>query len=382
MGAADKVDIAAVETRSQWRDFHHLPYRVYRDDPNWIAPLLLERRFHFIPKHNPFFEHANATFFLAYRNGVPVGRISAQVDRLHVALHGNSGHFGFIEAIDDAGVFSELLSAAEHWLRRQGMTKALGPVSFSMWDQPGLLVDGFDTPPYVLMGHARPYFAHHIEAAGYRGAEDLIAYRYDSKLGVPPVMQRVLDRANRRGEIQLRTIRMDKSHVDEEIALLLDIINDAWSDNWGFVAMTKAEIDDLAGILKLLLRPGDVAIADYQGKPAAFCAVFPNLNEAIRDLNGRLAPFGWAKLLWRMKVKRPKTARMPMMGVRKALQTSPVGAALALAVIQGTRAFNIEHGVEMSELSWILERNEQVRHIIGLVGGVPSKRYRIYEKSL
>src|SRR5258708_7265558 len=233
MDAEHRVEIAAVETRAQWRDFHRLPYRVYRDDPQWIAPLLIERRVHFMPKHNPFFEHATAKFFLAYKNGMPVGRISAQVDRLHTARHGNSGHFGFIEAIDDAAIFSELLSAAEQWLRSQGMTKALGPVSFSLWDQPGLLVDGFDTPPYVLMGHARPYFAHHIEAAGYRGAEDLIAYRYDSKLGVPPVMQRVLDRAMRRGDLRLRTIRMYTTHADKEIALLLQIITDPCSDNWG-----------------------------------------------------------------------------------------------------------------------------------------------------
>jgi hypothetical protein len=379
----DQVDIIPVETRAQWREFHHLPFRIYRDDPHWVAPLLLERRFHFLPKHNPFFEHATAAFFLARKNGEPVGRISAQVDRLHVERHGKSGHFGFIEAIDDPPVFERLLSAAEAWLRKQGMQASIGPVSFSLWDQPGLLVKGFDTPPYVMMAHARPYFAPHVEAAGYRPVQDLIAYRYaagESK--VPHVMQRVLDRALRRGDLRLRTIRMEKGQIENEVALLLDIINDAWSDNWGFVPMTKAEIDDLAGILKVLLRPGDVAIAEYKGEPAAFAAVFPNLNEAIRDLNGRLLPLGWAKILWRMKIKHTKTARMPMMGVRKALQSSPVGAALALAVIQGARAFNVEHGLEDSELSWILASNPRVQHVIELVGGVEKKRYRIYEKAL
>jgi hypothetical protein len=263
------------------------------------------------------------------------------------------------------------------------MKRVLGPVSFSLWDQPGLLVDGFDTPPFVLMGHARPYFAGHIESAGYAGIEDLLAYRYVPEMKVPEVMRRILERALKRGDLKVRTIRMDKKHVDEEIALLLDIVNDAWSDNWGFVAMTKAEIDDLAGILKLLLRPGDVAIAEYRGKPAAFAAVFPNLNEAIRDLGGKLLPLGWAKLVWRMMVKRPASARMPMMGVRRALQTSPIGAALSLAVIEATRDFNFARGVTNDcELSWILERNERVRHVIELVGGVPYKRYRIYEKAI
>ena len=383
MGATDTIDIVPVETRAQWREFHHLPYRVYRDDPQWVAPLLLERRFHFMPKHNPFFEHASAAFFVAHKNGTPVGRISAQVDRLHIARHGKSGHFGFIEAIDDAEVFAQLLAAAEAWLRQQGMEKAIGPVSFSLWDQPGLLVQGFETPPYVMMAHARPYYASRIEGAGYQAVQDLIAYRYPARESkVPGVMQRVLDRAVRRGDLKLRTIRMEKTEIDGEIALLLDIINDAWSDNWGFVPMTKAEIDDLAGILKILLRPGDVAIAEYKGEPVAFCAVFPNLNEAIRDLDGRLLPFGWAKVLWRMKVRRPVTARMPMMGVRRELQTSPIGAALALAVIQGARAFNIEHGVVDAELSWILASNERVQHVIKLVGGVEKKRYRIYEKAL
>jgi hypothetical protein len=216
---------------------------------------------------------------------------------------------------------------------------------------------------------------------GYRKAEDMIAYRYGPAASTE-MLKRLLARALRRGEITLRNIRMDKKHFDGEVAMLLDIINDAWSDNWGFVHMTKAEINDLAGILKLLLRPGDVAIAEYQGQPAAFAAIFPNLNEAIRDMNGRLLPFNWAKLLWRMKVSRPRTARMPMMGVRKSLQSSPVGAALALSVIQSVRDFNFTHGVTDSELSWILERNTRVGHVIEMVGGVPYKRYRVYEKPI
>ncbi len=377
------VQIVPVTTKAQWRDFHQLPHRIYQGDPNWIPPLLLERKLHFTPKHNPFFEHARAAFWLAYENGEPVGRITAQIDDLHLATHKDStGHFGFIEAIDDPAVFAALLSTAEKWLRDAGMKRVVGPVSFSMWDLAGLLVEGFDTPPYVMMGHALPYFAQHISAAGYVTAEDLIAYRYTPDMEFPPLALRILERAQKRGELTLRNIRMDKAHFASEVDLMLDILNDAWSDNWGFVPMTKAEIADLAGILKLLLRPGDVAIAEYRGEAAAFSVIFPNLNEAIRDLGGRLAPFGWAKLLWRMKVKRPKTARMPLMGVRKSLQTSPIGAALALSVIRSVREFNFSRGVESSELSWILDRNEAVKHVIAMVGAEPYKRYRIYEKPL
>jgi len=375
------IEIVTVQSKQQWRDFHHLPFKIYRDDPQWVAPLLLERKFHFQPKHNPYFQHARAAFFLATRGGEPVGRITAQIDQLHLERYNDAtGHFGFIEAVDDAEVFSALLKAAEDWLRQNGMKRVIGPVSFSLWDQPGLLVEGFDTPPYVMMNHHRPYYQGHIAAHGYQKAEDLIAYRYGPQASLKS-WDRLMARAMRGGEVTLRNIHMDKRFKDE-VAMLLDIINDAWSDNWGYVRMTQAEIDELAGVLKLLLRPGDVAIAEYQGKPAAFTAIFPNLNEAIRDMNGRLFPFNWIKLLWRMKVKRPKTARMPMMGVRKSLQATPIGAALALSVIRSVREFNFSNGVEDSELSWILERNERVRHVIEMVGGVPYKTYRVYEKPL
>ena len=375
------VEIVPVQSKSQWRDFHHLPFGVYRDDPNWVAPLLLERTFHFQPTHNPYFKHAHAAFFLAYRDGKPVGRITAQVDQLvQERYRDGTGHFGFIESMDDPEVFCALFKAAEDWLRGEGMKRAVGPISFSLWDQPGLLVKGFDTPPSVMMNHHRPYYESRITANGYRKAEDMIAYHYPIDAPME-MMDRLVERSLKSG-VTVRNIRMDKAHFESEVALLLDIINDAWSDNWGFVPMTKAEIDDLAGILKVLLRPGDVAIAEYQGKAHAFAAIFPNLNEAIRDMNGRLFPFNWIKLLWRMKVARTRTARMPMMGVRKEMQNSPLGAALALAVIRSTRNFNVAHGVVGAELSWILERNTRVRHVIEMVGGVPYKTYRLFEKPL
>ena len=194
-------------------------------------------------------------------------------------------------------------------------------------------------------------------------------------------LDKLVERGLRGGDVTLRNIRKDKKHFAAEVAMLLDIINDAWSDNWGYVPMTKAEIDDLAGILKILLRRAMSPSPNINGKPAAFAAIFPNLNEAIADMNGRLFPFNWIKLLWRMLVMRPKTARMPMMGVRKELQNSPLGAALAMAVIQSTRDFNVERGVTGAELSWILARNTRVRHVIELCGGKPYKTYRDLRKT-
>lgn len=377
------MEIVQVQTSAHWRDFHRLPFRIYGDDPHWVPPLLLERRLHFTPKHNSYFDHARASFWLAYRDGEAVGRISAQIDQLHLERYQDgTGQFGFIEAIDDADVFSQLLRTAEDWLRASGLSRACGPISFSMWDESGLLVEGFDTPPYVMMGHARPYYEGHIKAAGYRGIQDLLAYSYVPQLPMPPIAHRILERAERSGDLRVRNIRMGKAHLDDEIAVILDLLNDAWSDNWGFVPMTPREMADLAGILKRLLRPGDVAFAEYRDEVVAFSIIFPNLNEAIRDLGGRLAPFGWLKLLWRLKVQHTRTMRMALMGVRKSLQSSAIGAALALSVIQAMRQTGIERGVEHAELSWVLDSNKQVKRIIKLVGAEPYKRYRIYEKTL
>jgi GNAT superfamily N-acetyltransferase len=375
------VEIRGVETKAEWRDFHRLPYAVYADDANWVPPLLLERHLHVSRKHNPYFEHAEAAFWIAYEGGRPVGRISAQIDRLHLEQHGDgTGHFGFLEAIDDPAVFQALLRTAEDWLRARGMKQAVGPVSFSLWHEAGLLIEGFDSPPSVMMGHARPYFGPRIEAAGFVPAEDLIAYTNQAAAPVPALAARIIARARQRGEVQIR--RLDKSRFASEVALILEIVNDAWAENWGFVPMTPAEAKDFARILRLLLRPGDVAIAEHDGRAAGFAIVFPNLNEAIRDLGGRLAPFGWLKLLWRLKVTGLKSVRVPLLGVRREFQNSPLGAAIALSVIKAAADFEYGRGVVRSEQSWVLARNQRMRHIAELYGARPYKRYRIYKRPL
>lgn len=377
------VTIVPVDGKAQWHAFHHLPYAIYRDDPHWVAPLLLERKMHFDPAHNPFFQHAKAAFWLAYRDGVPVGRITAQIDALHLArYHDATGHFGFIEGLDDPAVFAALLGAAEAWLRAAGMRRSVGPVSFSLWDEPGLLVEGFDRPPSVLMGHAPRYYQARILAQGYDKLQDLLAYDYQADPPLPPAMERILARSEESRQFRFRPIRLDRKHLADEVALLLEILNDAWSDNWGFVPMTKAEIDDLAAVFKLLLRPEAVVIAEYDGEAAGFSLTLPNINEAIADLNGRLFPFGIVKLLWRLKVSGIRTGRMAMMGVRRKWQNSPIGAVMALSIIRQSRASHIARGVTSAELSWILDSNERMKHMLTLVGGRVYKRYRIYEKAL
>ena len=262
------------------------------------------------------------------------------------------------------------------------MTRALGPVTLSRWGQPGLLVRGFDTPASVVMGHARPYMGGHIERAGYAKAQDLIAYDYDVTRPMPSTGLRAVQRANARPDVAFRPMRMDRRHIKAEIETIVDIMHDAWSDNFGFVPMTQAEVAKIAGELRLVLRPVDTCIAEVGGRPMAFAMIFPNLNDAIRDLDGRLFPFGWAKLLWRLKVRRPTTGRMPLMGLRKELQATALGGALALGVIEKTRALHAAEGARRGELSWILEQNLPVRHIIEMIGGIAYKRYRIYGKSL
>jgi len=377
------VTVVPVEGRALWRAFHRLPYRLYKDDPNWVAPLLFERKIHFDRSRNPFFQHAKAAFWLAYRDGVPVGRITAQIDALHLARYNDAtGHFGFIEGIDDPLVFEALLGTAESWLRSEGMRRCVGPVSFSMWDEPGLLVEGFDHPPNVLMGHALPYYQNHIAAQGYAQTQDLLAYDYENGKPLAPTMERIIARAQEKHHFKFRTIRMDRKNFKSEIVLLLDILNDAWSDNWGFVAATKAEVDDMAAMFKMVLRPEAVVIAEYEGEAAGFALTLPDINEVIIDLGGHLFPFGFAKLLWRLKVSGIHSWRMPLMGVRRKWQNSQIGAVLALSIIQQIRMSHLALGIMRGELSWILDSNERMKHMLTLVGGTVYKRYRIYEKML
>jgi hypothetical protein len=383
LAASSPVQIVPVENKADWKEFHRVVYPIYRDDPNWVAPILLERQLHFDPKHNPFFAHADVAFWLARKGGKVVGRVTAQVDHLHQERHKDAtGHIGFLEGIDDPVVFGALIGEAEAWLKAKGMRRVRGPVSFSMWDQPGLLVDGFDYPPSVLMGHALPYYEKHLLAAGYRGVEDMIAYHYTTDLETPEIAERIIARGMRSGQIKLRPINMTKKVVSSEVRLILDILNDGWQDNWGFVPMTDAEADDLGETLKLVLTPRDCAIAEYKGEPVAFGMFIPNLNEAARDINGHLFPFGWAKLLWRLKVNRVKTVRLALMGMRKSIQDSSVGAAIALAIIKETRAHQLARGVTSAELSWVLDSNTRMKHVIDQTGARPYKRYRIYEKMI
>ena len=370
--------VVPVEGRRGLRQFIRLPWSIYQDDPAWVPPLLMERRQH-LSSRNPFFEHAKCKFWLAYRGATPVGRISAQVDQLHLQRYGDStGFFGLVEAEDKAETFQILMDAAETWLRDQGMGRVLGPFNLSINQECGLLVEGFETPPAVMMGHARPYYSARVEENGYRRAKDLLAYRIDTDFELTRAMRALIKRAERR--VSIRSLR--KERFSEELDILQDIFEDAWSENWGFVPFTKAEFKHLGQNLKHLVHTEYVQIAEVEGTPDAMIIGIPNVNEVIKDLNGRLLPLGWFKLFWRLRMTRPNTARVPLMGVRKRHHNSLLGAALAIMVVERVRRLGIKYGAKEVELSWILDDNKGMRNILESLGGVVYKRYRIYGKKL
>ena len=376
-----EVEVRQVNSKREQKAFLQVPHTVFARDPAWIAPLNFERAQHISSRHNPFFDHGRAQLFLATRNGQAVGRISAQVDELRIARYQDAtGMFGFLDGIDDASVFSTLLNAAESWLEAEGMTRSIGPFSFSINQETGLLVDGFEHPPAVMTGHAAPYYRTHLEAAGYQKVKDVFAYDFDNSTELPRGLAGMLAKVHATGDLEVRPL--SKKNLDRDLAILIDIFNDAWSENWGFTPLSETEIHKLGQDLNLLVEEEFIAFASYRGEPAAMAVTLPDINHAARGLNGSLFPLGWAKLLWRLKFSPPEAVRMPLMGVRKKFHATPVGSALAMSVIDVIRTYHVNRGTRRAELSWILEDNSAMRRMIEAIGGRAYKTYRIFERQL
>jgi hypothetical protein len=372
--------VIPVSTPQETERFIRLPMRLNAGDPNYVAPLLMERREALSPKINPFFAHAEVQLWLAVKGGRDVGRISAQIDALTPDDgKGPVGHFGMIAAEDDPAIFKALFETAEAWLKAHGKTRAIGPFNLSINEEVGLLVDGFDTPPMVMMGHDPRYAGARVEEQGYAKAKDVFAYACTSKAALPPRVKAAVMRGAPKG-VKLR--QLDMKRYDEEVATLTEILNDAWKDNWGFTPTTEAETRQLAKAMKPVIDPRLTFFAEIDGESAGFIVYLPNLNEAIAGLNGKLLPFGWAKLLWRLKVKRVKSIRVPLLGVRRKFGHSLRGQVLVFMMMQAATDAAHDLGYETLEQSWILEDNLPMRRICEAVGSKVYKTYRIYEKSL
>jgi len=370
--------IVPVAGRRLLEQFIKVPWALYSEDPCWVPPLIFERKWHLSEK-NPYFEHADFQAWLACRGERVVGRITAQIDHLHLKqYHDATGFFGLLEAEDNAETFRALFVVAEDWLRQKGMQRIRGPFNLSINDECGLLVDGFDSPPPIMLGHALPYYQSRIEEQGYDKEQDLLAYRADPAIPPPKHLNALARRAG--GKVKVRAMRRDR--FSEDLAIIREIFEDAWAENWGFIPFTTAEFTELGKNLKFLVDLESVRIAEVDGEPAAIIVMFPNINELIKDLNGRLLPFGWLKLLWRLKVVGAKSARVPLMGVRRCYQGSRLGATLAMMVISPLHERARQQGIREVDMSWILEQNQGMRSIIETVGCELYKRYRIYQKDL
>jgi hypothetical protein len=377
--SGNAIEIREVVGKKDLNTFIRVPWSIYRDDPNWIPPLMLDRKEAFASKH-PYFKHAIWRAWVAYRDGKPVGRISAQIDELHQQRYNNkTGFFGLIEAPDDHAVFAALFATAEAWLREKGMQQVIGPFNLGINQEVGILVEGFDTPPRVMSTHSARYYGAAIETCGYQPAQDLLAYEADISSYTVPESMLVL--VNRTAE-QVKIRPLERKNMAADFEVMRDIFNDAWQNNWNFVPFTREEFWTIGKEL-LMVMPGNfIQIAEIDGEAAAFIVLLPDINEAIADLDGRLLPFGWAKILWRLKVRFPKASRLPLMGVRQKYQNTIYGPAMAYLLIEAGFKVGRAKGLDRVEMSWILESNKGVRNIIEKFGGKITKRYRMYQKTL
>ena len=375
------VTVRPVETRKDKKAFVDFAWEAYRGDPAWVPPLKDEVHGLITPGKNPWFEHARAQLWLAERGGRVVGRISAQVDDLVQQHMGKGvGQWGFFDALDGESA-AALIKTAEDWLRGQGMTSALGPISLSIWDEPGLEIEGFEEPPTAMMGHHRPEYRAWIEEAGYEKAKDLLTYELDITHWEDPKIDRLIAMGERNPHIRIRMV--DKSRFNEEARVILNLLNDAWSSNWGYVPLTEAEIAYAGKKLKPIIFNELVRIAELDGEPVAFMLTIPDINELTADLNGELFPFNFIKLLWRLRKPRTRRLRVPLMGVSKKLHHSRLASQLAFMMIEYTRRdATRKYGATHGEFGWILEDNKGMLSIAQLPGAEVNHRYRIYQKQL
>ncbi len=370
------TEIRPVRTAGELRKFILFPWRLYRGNPNWVAPLVSDQKLLLDPRKNPFFQHSELQHYLASRDGKIVGRISAIVDHNYVAFQQEkAGFFGFFECIEDEEAARALFAAAEGWLRERGMQRVIGPTNPSTNDVVGLLTDAFDQPPVLHMPYTPRYYLRLCEAAGFTKARDLYAYYMESITPISEKIQRVAELVRKRRKVTIRTINLKKLFT-EEIELLKTVYNDAWTRNWGFVPWTEAELEHTAKDLKKAVVPDVVLLAFVDGEIAGFSIALPDLNVALRHIRGRLFPFGLFKVLWH--ARKINMLRVLAMGVRKKFQ----GLGLDALFYYETYTRGRQAGFDRGEFSWILEDNFPMRNAMENWGARIYKTYRMYGKEL
>lgn len=355
---------------------------VFDGDPSFVRPLDLDLRARLDARKNPIFTHAEVALFTARRRGKLVGRVSATIDRAWLETHRDAtGHFGFFDTIDDATVSGPLLATAEAWLRHRGMKRVNGPMGLTANEEIGMLVEGFEHPPSLSMAHSRAHQGRLVEAAGYTKEKDLLCYRYDKGTEFNPRTLRAWEGIRALPEVRLRPI--DTRRLRDELAIVMDIYNEAWRGKWGWVPVSAAELDTMAADLALVLDPEIAFLAEVDGEPVGMCVMVPNLNEVITDMDGALLPLHWAKLLYRTKVKRPRSTRLILLGVRERIRKNVkrYGGLSAAMYVEVARR-GIARGYEWSELSWTREDDAPINLGIRSMGAKVYKTYRVYEKSL
>jgi len=372
------VHAFTLDDRPSIRKFLDVPVAIYADDPAWVQPLYVDQLEKLSVKH-PYFEHAQARFWIIFKNDEMIGRISAQIDQLNaLSDHQKIGCIGNFECIDDQAAANRLFSEAEQWLRAHSCEIARGPFNLSINQECGLLIDGFEQPPCIMMGHARPYYQRLYGDGGYTKAKDLVAWWHDKEFVPSNAMARVIDRYQK--QITIRNV--DPKHSQRDIYIMREIFNDAWIDNWGYIPFTDREFEHLGKEMMQFFPARYFKIAEYRGQPVGLMALLPNINELIADLKGKLFPFGWAKLLWRMKFSSPKTGRAALLGIKRDYQNQMSSSAMVFMLIDQLREEGLKDGIVHHELSWVLEDNHRLNKIIESFGSVPYKTYRIFEKQL
>jgi hypothetical protein len=376
-----EIEIREIAAGSDPREFIDAAHAVFRGDPHFVAPLeMFDIKPRLDPKKNPFFKRGEAVYFVAKRDGELVGRVSASIDHEHNRVwNEKTGFYGLFDTIDDDAVGAALLSRAAEWLKAKGMTRLSGPYGLYVNEEIGTLVEGFDSPPQLMMGHSRQWQGRVSEAWGLTKEKDLYAWRYD--VGTfPKRVEKAWSDMKAIPELKLRSVNTSK--MRDEVKIIMDIYNDAWEGKWGFVPALPDELDKMAEDLKLIIDPDLAFIAEVDGKAVGMCILLPNMNECIRDIGGKELPFGIVKALWRLKVSGPKSARLMLLGIRKELRGvrkyMPLSAAMYVEVAKRGAA----KGYQWGELSWTREDDSPINSGIAAMGAKIYKRYRMYTKDL